>query len=168
MQIANAAWQRSPNPPRHLVSLRRHKHRAGHNTGNGFPTTSWVADAPLPIPLDSWRLTSGGAVAHPYTLTYADLLAHADTLDAILDCTSGFYTLQTWQGARIGALLAAAHPHPDAIYVRVISITGYRCWSIPIAEANTALLASLVEGESLSYAHGAPARLVTPGRRGFQ
>ena len=140
---------------------------AGAHTGNAFPSTSWVADAPLPITPNSWRLTIGGAVAHPYTLTYADLLAHTDRLDAILDCTSGFYTLQTWQGARIGALLTAAHPHSDAIYVRVVSITGYR-WSLPIAEANNALLATLVEGEPLIHDHGAPVRLVAPGRRGFQ
>ncbi|MEO7001581.1 MAG: molybdopterin-dependent oxidoreductase [Ktedonobacterales bacterium] len=140
---------------------------AGDHTGNAFFSTSWVADSPLPIPLDSWRLAIAGAVDHPYSLTYADLLTHDDSLDAILDCTSGFYSLQTWQGARIGALLAAAHPHPDATYVRFVSITGYR-WSLPIAEANTALLASLVEGQPLIHDHGAPARLVAPGRRGFQ
>lgn len=46
-------------------------------------------------------------------------------------------------------------------------MTGYR-WSLPIEEAEDALLATHVGGERLSHGHGAPARLVAPDRRGFQ
>ena len=47
------------------------------------------------------------------------------------------------------------------------SVTGYR-WSLPVEEARDALLATHVDGERLSHGHGFPARLVAPGRRGFQ
>jgi len=46
-------------------------------------------------------------------------------------------------------------------------VTGYR-WSLPLGEASAALLATHVGGEPLSHDHGAPARLVAPGRRGFE
>jgi DMSO/TMAO reductase YedYZ molybdopterin-dependent catalytic subunit len=37
-----------------------------------------------------------------------------------------------------------------------------------VEEAREALLATHVDGDRLSHGHGAPARLVAPGRRGFQ
>lgn len=51
--------------------------------------------------------------------------------------------------------------------MRVISRTGYR-WSFPLREARGMLLATRVGEEPLSHEHGAPVRLVAPGRRGFQ
>ena len=51
--------------------------------------------------------------------------------------------------------------------MRVISRTGYR-WSFGLHDARALLLATHVGGEPLSHGHGAPCRLVAPGRRGFQ
>jgi DMSO/TMAO reductase YedYZ molybdopterin-dependent catalytic subunit len=51
--------------------------------------------------------------------------------------------------------------------VRVISHTGYR-WSFDLRDARGLPLATSVGGEPLSHEHGAPVRLVAPGRRGFQ
>ena len=51
--------------------------------------------------------------------------------------------------------------------MRVISHTGYR-WSFPLEEARGYLLATHVGDEPISHGHGAPVRLVAPGRRGFQ
>jgi hypothetical protein len=146
---------------------------AGSFAGNAFPTSSWVADAPRPMDPTAWRLTIGGAVATPLTLTYADLvpfgdqIGNLDSLEATLDCTGGFYSAQRWRGATVGRLLARAGPHPDARYVSFISVTSYR-WSLPLDEAQRALLATHVGDEPLSYDHGAPARLVASGRRGFE
>ncbi|HEX3272785.1 MAG TPA: molybdopterin-dependent oxidoreductase [Ktedonobacterales bacterium] len=150
--------------------------------GNAFPTSSWVADAPRPIDRASWRLHLGGAVAKPLTLTYDDLLTLApgeipsdagdqaerlDALVALLDCTGGFYSSQRWRGVCIDRLLDLAEPHADARYVSFISVTSYR-WSLPLAEARQALLATHVGDDALSHDHGAPLRLVAPGRRGFE
>jgi DMSO/TMAO reductase YedYZ molybdopterin-dependent catalytic subunit len=141
--------------------------------GNAFPTSSWVADAPKPLDLDQWRLHVGGAATAPLTLTYSSLLALADGPDdldelvALLDCTGGFYSAQRWRGIRVGRALARARPLPGAQYVSFVSVTGYR-WSLPLAEANQALLATHIGDEPLSHAHGAPLRLVAPGRRGFE
>jgi hypothetical protein len=135
--------------------------------GNAFPATSWVADQPREIDIHSWRLEIAGLVQAPLSLSYADLLSDSDQLDATLDCTGGFYSAQHWGGVQVGRLLERAGVLVPARYVSFVSITGYR-WSLPIAEASQALLATHVGGQALSHAHGAPARLVAPGRRGFE
>jgi DMSO/TMAO reductase YedYZ molybdopterin-dependent catalytic subunit len=48
----------------------------------------------------------------------------------------------------------------------ITSVTGYRR-RLPAADASTLLLATHVAGAPLSAGHGAPVRLVAPGRRGF-
>jgi DMSO/TMAO reductase YedYZ molybdopterin-dependent catalytic subunit len=135
--------------------------------GNAFPATSWVADAPRPMQPDTWRLHLDGAVATPLTLAYAEVAAAGDELVATLDCTGGFYSTQRWRGVRVGRLLDRAAPRPEAAWVGFVSVTGYR-WALPLAEAAETLLAMHVGGETLSHDHGGPARLVAPGRRGFQ
>ena len=139
----------------------------GSFQGNGFPITNWMLDNPAPIDLASWRLRVRGAVARELTFSYADLLARKDQMRALLDCTGGWYTVQDWQGVQVGWLLDQASPLPEAVAVSFRSVTGYR-WSLPLAEARQALLATHVGGVPLSHGHGAPLRLVAPGRRGFQ
>jgi DMSO/TMAO reductase YedYZ molybdopterin-dependent catalytic subunit len=139
----------------------------GSHGGNAFPTTSWLADAPRPIAADAWLLRVQGAVATRLELAYNEMAAFDDELEAILDCTGGFYSAQRWGGVRVSRLLERAGPLPAAGWVRFVSVTSYR-WSLPLAEARDALLAVRVGGEALSHAHGAPLRLVASGRRGFQ
>ncbi|HEX9036031.1 MAG TPA: molybdopterin-dependent oxidoreductase [Ktedonobacterales bacterium] len=140
---------------------------SGSYSGNAFPASSWVADQPRPLATDSWSLVVTGAVATPLRLSYDDLLAYRDERDAILDCTGGFYSAQRWRGVRIGRLLDLARPLAGAGWVSVVSVTGYR-WSLRIVDAREALLATRSGDEPLSHDHGAPARLVAPGRRGFE
>jgi len=137
--------------------------------GGGFPVTSWVADDPDPVDPDDWTLSVRGRVEEELSLAYDGVAGGgpAREIEATLDCTSGWYTHQRWGGVRVGDLLDSAGASDDARYVRFTSVTGYR-WSLPIEEARDALLATHVRGESLSHGHGAPARLVAPGRRGFQ
>ncbi|WP_415380846.1 molybdopterin-dependent oxidoreductase [Halosimplex sp. TS25] len=153
----------------------------GSDDGNRFPVTSWVADDPDPVDRSSWSLTVDGMVGEPLELSVEDRPggegnAVADTSGtapdqtetrALLDCTSGWYSEHDWQGVRVGDLLDAAGPESGAAWVQFRSVTGYR-WSLPLDEARDALLATRVDGQRLSHGHGAPMRLVAPGRRGFQ
>ncbi|XVH30567.1 molybdopterin-dependent oxidoreductase [Haloferacaceae archaeon DSL9] len=161
-ETANAAFETAGADRRFTGSQPR------TGSGNGsFPVTSWVADDPEPIDRDSWRLSVTGRVETPLALSAADLNVDASSR-ALLDCTSGWYTVQNWRGVRVGDLLDAAGGADDgAEWVRFVSVTGYR-WSLPLDEAREALLATHVGGERLSHGHGAPLRLVAPGRRGFQ
>ncbi|WP_331236194.1 molybdopterin-dependent oxidoreductase [Natronorarus salvus] len=135
--------------------------------GNGsFPITSWVADDPDPIDPDSWTLSVTGLVDRPLSLPY-DAVDPRTERRAVLDCTSGWYTVQNWRGIRIGDLLDSVEIEDEAEWIRFVSVTGYR-WSLPVEEARDALLATHIGGERLTHGHGAPVRLVAPGRRGFQ
>ncbi|QLG28751.1 molybdopterin-dependent oxidoreductase [Halorarum halophilum] len=145
--------------------------------GGEFPVTSWVADDPDPVEREEWTLSVAGLVEEPLELGYdevdpgpagsGDSGGEGTQVEATLDCTSGWYTHQNWDGVRVGDLLESAGASGEARYVRFVSVTGYR-WSLPVEEARDALLATRVGGERLSHGHGAPARLVAPGRRGFQ
>ena len=136
--------------------------------GGRFPVTSWVADDPDPVDRESWSLAVEGLVDTGRTWGYDDLVAVDRTeRRATLDCTSGWYTVQDWGGVRVGDLLDAAGVADEARWVRFESVTGYR-WSLPLPEARDALLATRVGDRPLSHGHGAPVRLVAPGRRGFQ
>lgn len=157
----------------------------GSDAGNRFPVTSWVADDPDPVDVDAWRLDVTGRVETPLSLSFEEVTAGqptggreggpaGDAADgpvdsveqrAILDCTSGWYSEHDWQGVRVGDLLDAAGA--ESGWVQFRSVTGYR-WSLPVAKARDAVLATRVDGEPLSHGHGAPMRLVAPGRRGFQ
>ncbi|WP_459192704.1 molybdopterin-dependent oxidoreductase [Halosimplex sp. J119] len=148
----------------------------GSDDGNRFPVTSWVADDPDPVDRRSWSLTVGGRVEESLELSAEDMFpdetdagAGSDRTEtrAILDCTSGWYSEHDWQGVRVGDLLDAASPESGAAWVQFRSVTGYR-WSLPLDEAGDALLATHVDGQPLAHGHGAPMRLVAPGRRGFQ
>ncbi len=138
-------------------------------TGNGsFPVTMWVADDPDPIDHTEYELVLSGLVETPLEVGYDELVGGpVATEEALLDCTSGWYTVQEWGGLRVGDLLEETGIEAGAAYVRFVSVTGYR-WSLPIEEAKNALLATHVGGDRLAHGHGAPVRLVAPGRRGFQ
>lgn len=133
--------------------------------GGPFPAVSWVADRPRPLDPAAWSLQVGGLVARPLTIALAELPG-PDELEATLDCTGGFYTTQRWVGCRVGRLLELAGADEAAGWVRFVSVTGYR-WSLPVAQARDALIATHVGGAPLRHGHGAPARLVAPGERGF-
>ena len=144
----------------------------GSFAGNGFPTTSWLNDGPAPVDARTWRLTVSGAVERPLQLDYAALDRDArlalptSTVTATLDCTGGWYSTQRWAGVRLGDLLERAGVLEGARSVKAGSVTGY--WRrFPIEDAREFLLATHVSGELLSHRHGAPVRLVAPGRRGY-
>jgi DMSO/TMAO reductase YedYZ molybdopterin-dependent catalytic subunit len=102
---------------------------------------------------------SAGGVSREFP---AGELAGADTVRAVLDCTNGWYSEQTWRGTRLDRFL----PPGAGGSVLVISVTGYRR-RLPAADAPGLLLATHVAGAPLSAGHGAPVRLVAPDRRGF-
>ncbi|MDW8396532.1 MAG: molybdopterin-dependent oxidoreductase [Anaerolineae bacterium] len=140
---------------------------AGDDTTTAMPVTNWMFDYPAPVDMALWRLSVEGAVAQTLRLSYADLLAFPQsTVRATLDCTGGWHSTQTWYGVRVGDLLDRASVSPSARYISFVSITGYR-WSLPVSEAREALLAVGYGDDLLTHWHGAPLRLVAPGRRGF-
>jgi DMSO/TMAO reductase YedYZ molybdopterin-dependent catalytic subunit len=166
--LAQEAGNRALNTPGASRRFTGSRH-AGPGEGNGsFPVTMWMFDNPAPVARESWRLRVGGEVMTPYMLDWLGFAAlPIEEIEATLDCTGGWYTTQRWRGVRLQHLLERAQVGPDATAVSFESVTGYR-WSLTLAEAHGALLATHVGDEPLAHGHGAPVRLVAPGRRGFQ
>jgi len=141
---------------------------AGSFTGNAFPLTIWQFDTVPTLAAATWSLEVRGRVARPGRLSHAELLALGRReATAILDCTGGWWSEQVWTGTGVRDLLRARGVDPAATAVEVVSVTGHR-WGFTVRELDEALLATHVGGEVLSAGHGYPARLVVPGRRGFQ
>ncbi len=152
--------QASADEPRRFTGSRGF----GSFTGNAFPLTG---ESTVVLDPSQWRLSVSGAVRSPLVLTYADLLAKtAHTTTAIIDCTSGWYSIQDWQGIPLIDLLEQAGARAGAAGVTLFSATGYH-HTYPIEEARTILLATHVSGQALAPDHGFPLRAVVPGRRGW-
>lgn len=131
-----------------------------------FPTVSWINDRPESVALEIWRLTVDGAVNHPLSLDYQQMLNMAGSnWKTILDCTGGWYTEQEWQGVPLHTLLDLAQPTADGRSITFRSITGYSR-RFALERRHELLLATHVAGRPLSHGHGLPLRLVAPGERG--
>jgi cytochrome b561 len=113
-----------------------------------------------------------------------------ETVRAVLDCTGGWYAVQDWTGVRLDRLLGlgggdgaevragakggskggveglAAGGGVWGRAVEVVSVTGYRR-RFPVGDVGRLWVVTRVAGEALAVGHGAPVRLVAPGRRGF-
>jgi DMSO/TMAO reductase YedYZ molybdopterin-dependent catalytic subunit len=128
-----------------------------------IPVTQWLDDRVQVLDPAAWSLrVSAGGSARDWT--YQELAAFGDRVEAVLDCTGGWYARAAWEGARLDRLLPpAAGPGGSLV---VTSATGYRR-RLPLTDAASLLLATRLAGRPLSAGHGFPARLVAPGRRGF-
>jgi DMSO/TMAO reductase YedYZ molybdopterin-dependent catalytic subunit len=134
-------------------------------TGADFPRTAWLLDDPASIDVTSWRLLIDGAVLRPRSVRISEF-ASTVSCPATLDCTGGWYARRDWFGVAVGDVLDQAGVSSGARSVVVSSVTGYsRRFSL--TTMRTALLATRVGNDPLSHGHGAPVRLVVPGRRGY-
>ncbi len=141
---------------------------AGSFTGNDFPLTIWAFDSVPVIDPGTWRLELAGAVRDRTPLDLASIIsAPTREVDAIIDCTGGWWSEQRWRGAPLIDLLASRGLAEDARSVAVTSVTGHS-WRFAVDDLGDAILATHVGGQPLTAGHGAPVRLVVPGRRGFQ
>jgi hypothetical protein len=132
-------------------------HERGSFEPAEMPVTSWLNDS-VPAPVSELAVSTGsGSSVVPIT----DLTAYDDRVTATLDCTSGWHSTQIWVGARLDRLIGGG-----GTSIRVISATGYER-RFPVGGAAELLLATHVGEAPLSAGHGAPVRLVAPGRRGF-
>jgi hypothetical protein len=128
-----------------------------------MPVTQWISDAVPDSPAAVLVLAAPGRRVR---VPVADL-DRGDVVRAALDCTGGWYAVQDWRGVRLDRLLASLDRElPDGGSVDVVSVTGFRR-RLPLSEAGGLLLATHAAGRPLTPGHGAPVRLVAPGRRGF-
>ena len=121
--------------------------------------TVWMFDGVPQVDISEWRLNVAGR-----SWTYAELAGYNDRVTAVLDCTGGWYSEQTWEGVLLDRLLPPGARGSSSLNVR--SLTGYSR-RFDIGDATQLLVATRVGGSPLDAGFGFPIRLVAPGRRGF-
>lgn len=142
-------------------------------------TNFYRIDTALQVPAvdpDTWKLTIGGMVQHPVSLTFAELLAlplteHMLTLACVSNEVGGdLVGNATWLGYPIRELLARAVPTSGADMVLSRSVDGWTAGTplSVLTDPNTdALLAVGMNGAPLPLEHGFPVRMVVPGLYGY-
>ena len=152
--VATAAWDRGAAASRRFT---------GSVPKPELEVTSWIDDSVQRIDPTQWTMRVGTA-----TLDLAAVLELPhERFTAVLDCTSGWFSRQEWEGVRLSVLLAAAGVRDTGWRsVEVRSVTGYARW-FGASTLDHVWLATGVGAQALPYGHGYPARIVAPGRRGF-
>ena len=127
---------------------------------------------PVPAGLaapEAWRLRVDGLVAQRLDLSVSAVEAlgtQARAADFV--CEEGWMVPdQQWEGVAVAAILERAGVQPEARFLKVYA--GNFTVLLPLEEALTggALLARCLNGTPLTPEHGAPLRLVAPGRACF-
>jgi DMSO/TMAO reductase YedYZ molybdopterin-dependent catalytic subunit len=157
--LADAAPQGDGPPNRHGMP----REPPGQNVFDELPVLD-LGEHPV-IPLDRWRLALDGAVDHPRTLCWDDLLALPEAQQVSdFHCVTGWSVFdRRWTGVPLAMLLALARPRADATHVMLHGRDGYST-NLPLEEAlkDDVLVARTLDGAPLAVEHGGPARVVVP------
>ena len=137
------------------------RHTGSHEVASfepfDMPTVIWLNDQrPSDVDPQRWDLR---IASRPVSID--DLWEQSRPVVATLDCTGGWWSEQRWDAVPLDRLV----PDPSGRSVRVRSQTGYSRL-FPIHDLADIHLAVGYGGEPLRPSHGAPVRLVVPGRRG--
>ena len=132
-------------------------HEVASHDPTRLPTVIWFNDRrPESTDAATWPL----AIAdRPVSID--SLWRRSRPIVATLDCTGGWWSEQSWDAVALADLL----PHPGGRSVRVASRTGYERY-FALDELDRIHLAVGYGGQPLRAGHGAPVRLIVPGRRG--
>ena len=132
-------------------------HETGSFEPSRMPTVSWINDeAPASTDAANWQLDVLGK-----RVDVAGLATLTTPVIAALDCTGGWWSEQSWDAVPLRSLVGK----DSARSIKVASITGYsRLY--PFSDVDELYLAVGYGGQPLRRGHGAPVRLVAPGRRG--
>ena len=120
----------------------------------------------------TWKLTVGGFVDKPTTLSYHELRALPRT-EQVRDfhCVTGWSVGHVhWAGVRLSDLLDRVQPQFAAQGVRFTSaeLPYVDYLTLPQARLKDVLLAYEMNGKPLAREHGAPVRLVIPEMYGYK
>src|SRR5215213_377582 len=139
----------------------------GSFAGNAHPVTTAPDQGKVKLNPAIWSLKVTGAVTTLLTFTYEDVLSLSTSeVTATLDCTGGWYTVQTWRGIPLMELLSRAQVRPESVGIVLRGIQDYTA-PFTLAQAEEILLATHVSGEVLNHVHGFPLRAIVPSRRGW-
>jgi DMSO/TMAO reductase YedYZ molybdopterin-dependent catalytic subunit len=120
----------------------------------------------------TYRLTVDGAVEHPLSLTWDEVMALPQAQQVTdFHCVTGWTVGNVgWKGVRLSTLWDMAKPTPDAKFANFISMEQPYVDSLSMAQTTLpeVMLAHTMNGAPLSQAHGAPMRLIIPEMYGYK
>jgi DMSO/TMAO reductase YedYZ molybdopterin-dependent catalytic subunit len=144
---------------------------------NGFATPSDSRYSSLLAGnFSTYRLVVDGAVDRPHAFTLGELRRMPQQTQITRhDCVEGWSVIGKWSGVRLGDLLDAVQPRPDARYVvfRCMDNDGagnlyYESLDLHQARHPQALLSMRLNDAPLDPDHGAPVRLRVPTQLGYK
>ncbi len=147
---------------------------AGETTPNGrFYVVSKNVSDPI-VPADTWRLRVDGLVDKPVQQTLTAIEGRPLVIeDVTLICVSNevggdLIGTARWEGVPLAELINEAGPKASADWVAFHCADGYSA-GLPLSRARDprTMLAIRMNGEPLAVEHGAPARIIVPGRYGM-
>ena len=119
----------------------------------------------------AWRLSVGGLVRTPLTLTLADLQRMAGVTYTVKHhCVEGWSAIATWTGVPVSAIAERCGMTPAARYIDFQSFdAGYsNGWDLASAMHPQTILAYAMNDRLLGPDHGAPLRLYSPTKLGYK
>ena len=129
----------------------------------------WYNPVPA-IDAKTWRLKIGGLIDKPLEFSFEDLRRMPqDTQSSRLKCVQCWSSRTKWGGVRFGHLLEACKPKKNAKAIRLdCADKWYEYMAIQDMLNPRVLLAMDMAGKPLTARHGAPLRLIDPGRYGYK
>jgi DMSO/TMAO reductase YedYZ molybdopterin-dependent catalytic subunit len=129
----------------------------------------WYNPVP-PIDVSSWKLKIFGLVEKPLALSLPELRRMPqDSLESRMKCVQCWSARALWGGVRFGHVMELAKPARGAKAVRIdCADKWFEYFSIEDVLSPRVLLVLDMAGKPLSPAHGAPLRLIDPGRYGYK
>ena len=137
---------------------------------NGDPPRNDEYQRLLAGRFEDWRLTIDGLVAHPLSLSLADLKRYP-TRSQITNqaCEEGWSFIAEWTGVPLSYLLSLAGVRPQAKYVAFFPYdSNWDSLDMPDAWHPQTLLAWGMNGQEVPTPHGAPIRLRVPRQLGYK
>ena len=126
---------------------------------------------------EGWSLSVGGAAGESYDLSFGDLLEHPESTSQVVTmvCISNqvgddLISTGRWRGVPLRALVEQAAPENGVVDIVTKSADGYTeavPWAY-VRDHPEVLVAYGLNGRTLATEHGAPARLLVPGRYGMR
>lgn len=143
----------------------------GQYATDRFNTLHHESPAQMPTDKDiaGWTLTIDGDVVQPLKLSLAELKALPNAaITADFHCVTSWTRFDNkWRGVRVSEVLKLARPR--GAFVTQTAFSGHTT-STPIGELldDDVLIAWEQEGKPLAPEHGAPIRIVLPGKYAYK
>lgn len=169
----------------HAFTSREHysrKHISPFFRVNGFPPPSEEYQRMVATGFRQYRLSVGGLVEHPQSLSLAELRnLGGESQITKHNCIQGWTAIAEWGGIPLADVMDLVRPSPEAKHVVFYAMDdkgltegegryGYFYGSIPIylARHPQTILALEMNGAPLPVRHGAPIRLRVETQLGFK